>query len=844
MKGRFAVQCSSRLGILVAREKEGSSPFSNPRLTAGLMGATIGASIALLGVTPAIAAPAVADETQPLATEAVSSSEAGDPTGAQPATEAATPAADENAVSDQDTPDAQDAATGASTTAPLTSQTAGAQALTNATAAGSVIYNGGKDALTTKDSVSQGLWISATDTPTGHAMDSGSNTTSAILDATKTDGSLDAHVALENHEDRPVKVGEILCLPNFQLSGADRANGHHIQVVLDGQRVEERPVTLGLTDETVTFSITPGEYLPLDALKAKYPDFSWEQVVALMAQGWVPAGTRLDASVPLRVANLEAMNHDLDDIAAGKAPANDSPANRAFTVSTLHWRWNDEGAFAYDSSMSSSVTMHLEKPLTALMEHIRQVTQGHARWDATIMHTDEAGLRVYEPAPDAVQAALQPLSYSDFVFKNFGVAGDTLYGDGSYDIKLEGAFDSVKDLGYTVNILPDGTGIWPYCSYNTANGPITSVRPGADPAKPSIYLQVSRVFDTKDLVMDAPGSWSASKNLTGASVERYRRDTMALASTENLMETGNYSYAVFDKNGAAVAQGTGNGTIDHLGPGAYVVRYTYQIDPSHKVTKTAHIEVKALTFDASQPSDTVYNGQEQHMDLVATDASGRTLRPGVDYTLTYSPAVDAGSVTVTATGLGDYTGCTVQRTYLIAPAPLEVVTDGASKPYDGTPLTAGGTLSGLVDGETATLNTTGSQTEVGSSPNTYELVWDGTAKEGNYRVATEHLGTLTVEKAKATEPDGPADPGRNDGTGADTEKDGATPQNDGSTAPKVAGTQTSATSRHAGSRPGAATVPPLGDEGAQPLTFAGAAAALASLGAVLLAPWKQAKTAR
>ena len=844
MKGRFAVQCSSRLGILVAREKEGSSPFSNPRLTAGLMGATIGASIALLGVTPAIAAPAVADETQPLATEAVSSSEAGDPTGAQPATEAATPAADENAVSDQDTPDAQDAATGASTTAPLTSQTAGAQALTNATAAGSVIYNGGKDALTTKDSVSQGLWISATDTPTGHAMDSGSNTTSAILDATKTDGSLDAHVALENHEDRPVKVGEILCLPNFQLSGADRANGHHIQVVLDGQRVEERPVTLGLTDETVTFSITPGEYLPLDALKAKYPDFSWEQVVALMAQGWVPAGTRLDASVPLRVANLEAMNHDLDDIAAGKAPANDSPANRAFTVSTLHWRWNDEGAFAYDSSMSSSVTMHLEKPLTALMEHIRQVTQGHARWDATIMHTDEAGLRVYEPAPDAVQAALQPLSYSDFVFKNFGVAGDTLYGDGSYDIKLEGAFDSVKDLGYTVNILPDGTGIWPYYSYNTANGPITSIRPGADPAKPSIYLQVSRVFDTKDFVMDAPGSWSASKNLTSASVERYRRDTMALASTENLMETGNYSYAVLDENGAEVAQGTGNGTIDHLGPGAYVVRYTYEIDPSHKVTKTAHIEVKALTFDASQPSDTVYNGQEQHMDLVATDASGRTLRPDVDYTLTYSPAVDAGSVTVTATGLGDYTGCTVQRTYLIAPAPLEVVTDGASKPYDGTPLTAGGTLSGLVGGETATLSTTGSQTEVGSSPNTYELVWDGTAKESNYQVAAQRLGTLTVEKAKATEPDGPSDPDRNDGTGAGTEKDGATPQSDGSTAPKVAGTQTSATSRHAGSRPHTATVPPLGDEGAQPLTFAGAAAALASLGAVLLAPWKRAKTAR
>ena len=63
--------------------------------------------------------------------------------------------------------------------------------------------------------------------------------------------------------------------------------------------------------------------------------------------------------------------------------------------------------------------------------------------------------------------------------------------------------------------------------------------------------------------------------------------------------------------------------------------------------------------------------------------------------------------------------------------------------YDGTALTAEGKISGFVNGETATFATTGTQTLVGSSQNTYSLTWDGTAKQGNYKIS-ETLGTLTV----------------------------------------------------------------------------------------------------
>ena len=80
---------------------------------------------------------------------------------------------------------------------------------------------------------------------------------------------------------------------------------------------------------------------------------------------------------------------------------------------------------------------------------------------------------------------------------------------------------------------------------------------------------------------------------------------------------------------------------------------------------------------------------------------------------------------------------------VIAPATLTITTGSATKEYDGTPLTSADEEdSGLVEGETVTISTTGSQTDVGSSSNTYNLVW-GTAKESNYTVV-ENLGTLTV----------------------------------------------------------------------------------------------------
>ena len=107
-------------------------------------------------------------------------------------------------------------------------------------------------------------------------------------------------------------------------------------------------------------------------------------------------------------------------------------------------------------------------------------------------------------------------------------------------------------------------------------------------------------------------------------------------------------------------------------------------------------------------------------------------------------------------------------TLTVTKAPLTITTSSASKAYDGKALTADAKVDGLVNGETVTIKATGSQTEVGSSKNTYSLKWNGTASESNYEI-TEHLGTLTITESNieddasdngTTPPSGNTNPGR------------------------------------------------------------------------------------
>ena len=177
-------------------------------------------------------------------------------------------------------------------------------------------------------------------------------------------------------------------------------------------------------------------------------------------------------------------------------------------------------------------------------------------------------------------------------------------------------------------------------------------------------------------------------------------------------------------------------------------------DPDGKVVSdSAQVDVCALY--AEDIADVVYNAADQAVKPVVrdmSDADGAPLAEGEDYELSYSGDVkNVGKVTVTVTGIGKFAG-SVQVSYYITPALLKVTTGSASKAYDGTALVADSVeIDGLLGSDSVTARATGSQTEVGSSQNTYEISWTG-AEQDNYRVSLldESLGTLTVTAARSS----------------------------------------------------------------------------------------------
>ena len=161
----------------------------------------------------------------------------------------------------------------------------------------------------------------------------------------------------------------------------------------------------------------------------------------------------------------------------------------------------------------------------------------------------------------------------------------------------------------------------------------------------------------------------------------------------------------------------------------------------------------------NKPSNSVYDGKEHKWSPAVTDKEGNALVEGTDYEVAYSTSDFrnvTGTITVTITGIGNYTG-TVTRTYEITPKAYTVTTESAKKVYDGTALTAGGKIEGIVDGEDVEFKVTGSQTNKGTSKNTYSLKWNGSAIETNYKLEKESIGELTV-KSKSIIPDEPNTP--------------------------------------------------------------------------------------
>ena len=90
-----------------------------------------------------------------------------------------------------------------------------------------------------------------------------------------------------------------------------------------------------------------------------------------------------------------------------------------------------------------------------------------------------------------------------------------------------------------------------------------------------------------------------------------------------------------------------------------------------------------------------------------------------------------------------------RETLSVIPKTLTVTTESNTQPYTGEKITAAGSYSGLVEGETITFEIISDRTAVGTEPNNYRITWNGTAQENDYTIE-EHLGTLKVTAAPVT----------------------------------------------------------------------------------------------
>ena len=171
------------------------------------------------------------------------------------------------------------------------------------------------------------------------------------------------------------------------------------------------------------------------------------------------------------------------------------------------------------------------------------------------------------------------------------------------------------------------------------------------------------------------------------------------AEVSNAVDGDTFTLTYEGNTGTAV----GNYTAKVTGLG----NDNYTLTGANGVTQVWSIGVASIAEATVELSETefTYTGQSQK-PTVTVKLGDKTLTENTDYTVTYDgDTTNAGEVTVTVTGTGNYSGEAESKTYTIEKATVTPSISGtASKTYDGTTAATGLTitLEGVLSGDTVT----------------------------------------------------------------------------------------------------------------------------------------------
>ncbi len=338
------------------------------------------------------------------------------------------------------------------------------------------------------------------------------------------------------------------------------------------------------------------------------------------------------------------------------------------------------------------------------------------------------------------------VSYSNNI--NAGTATVTITGKGNYT--------GTKTVNFTINAKNASYLTISSISAVTYNGsahtPTVTVKDGSTTLTSGTHYTVAYSNNinagTATVTITGKGNYTGTKsanftinakNVSGLTISSIAAQTYtgsALTPTVTVKDgsttlTSGTHYTVSYSNNT----NAGTATVTITGKGNYTG------------TKTANFTINAKNasyLTISSISTVTYNGSA-HTPAVTVKDGSTTLTSGTHYTVAYSNNINAGTATVTITGMGNYTG-TKSASFTINKAPLTVM----AQSYiitQGDPLpTYGVTYSGFVNNETSSVLTTQptiscSATST-SAPGTYDINVS-CAVADNYSF-TYVNGTLTI----------------------------------------------------------------------------------------------------
>ncbi len=150
---------------------------------------------------------------------------------------------------------------------------------------------------------------------------------------------------------------------------------------------------------------------------------------------------------------------------------------------------------------------------------------------------------------------------------------------------------------------------------------------------------------------------------------------------------------------------------------------TYVDNTSQSDTKEFTVVAVSLSSMSTIDDHFVYNGSEIRPEPIVyavVNGEQMELHNGEHYTLSYLNNVNAGTATITATGIGNFTG-TVSQNFTIYPKVVVLQWGPTSWMYDGNEHSTTCVVTNLVSGDTCTVTLTGNSiSSIGSTTVTAE----------------------------------------------------------------------------------------------------------------------------